>query len=100
MLRLLGVVHEPPYTEPYVRWCERTAGVNRGCGLSIFNVWNGVIVVERFEQLSKGEAELGNLAVHACLFGVIFQEGAAYPEVEPPPELGPPPENPAVVRFG
>lgn len=19
---------EPPYTEPYVRWCERTAGVN------------------------------------------------------------------------
>ena len=20
-------VHEPPYTEPYVRWCERTASV-------------------------------------------------------------------------
>jgi hypothetical protein len=22
-----SVTHEPPYTEPYVRWCGRTAGV-------------------------------------------------------------------------
>lgn len=27
-LTLLVSRQEPPYTEPYVRWCERTAGVN------------------------------------------------------------------------
>ena len=24
---LRGLFHEPPYTEPYVRWCGRTAGL-------------------------------------------------------------------------
>ena len=27
MLSCFKVIHEPPYTEPYVRWCGRTEGV-------------------------------------------------------------------------
>src|SRR5882672_5146397 len=69
-------LHEPPYTEPYVRWCGRTAEVTPPptrchavfATAMVSNGWRNVAVRDRSFQVEFEHTKFNNLSISASSF--------------------------------